>query len=109
MRKKTQGRPVTQDDAVTSDDSATESEDLDTATLVKELIKLRHTLRMTTSSSARFNPYAMLSALPFLSHGGKSDGVDAICFVRPHFSDFSPFNLDFNTPFRLTFPGCYRS
>ncbi|KAJ6100341.1 hypothetical protein N7467_001876, partial [Penicillium canescens] len=44
-RKKTQDNPATQPDAVTSDDSATESEDLNTATLVKELIKLRREIR----------------------------------------------------------------
>lgn len=45
LRKKTQDKPATQRDAVTSDDSATESEDLNTATLVKELIKLRREIR----------------------------------------------------------------
>jgi hypothetical protein len=45
LRKKTQDKPATQRDAVTSDDSATESENLNTATLVKELIKLRREIR----------------------------------------------------------------
>lgn len=40
-----------------------------------------------------------------LSYRGKSDRVDAICFVRLHFSDFSPFDLEFYTLFCLTFPG----
>jgi hypothetical protein len=44
-RKNTVCSPATQRDAVTSDDSATESEDLNTATLVKELIKLRREIR----------------------------------------------------------------
>ena len=38
-------KPVAQRDAVTSDDSATESEDLERAKLVKELIKLRREIR----------------------------------------------------------------
>jgi len=45
VRKKTRDKPATQRDAVTSDDSATESEDLNTATLVKELIRLRREIR----------------------------------------------------------------
>ncbi|OKP01715.1 hypothetical protein PENSUB_7253 [Penicillium subrubescens] len=45
LRKKTQDKPTAQRDAVTSDDSATESEDLNTATLVKELVKLRREIR----------------------------------------------------------------
>jgi hypothetical protein len=45
QRKKTQDKPATQHDEVTSDHSATESEDLNTATLVKELIKLRREIR----------------------------------------------------------------
>ncbi|KAJ5117317.1 hypothetical protein N7448_010949 [Penicillium atrosanguineum] len=45
LRKKTQDKLVTPRDAVTSDDSATESEDLNAATLVKELIKLRREIR----------------------------------------------------------------
>ncbi|KAK9847461.1 hypothetical protein MYU51_018695 [Penicillium brevicompactum] len=113
LKKKNQDKPVTQRDAVTSDDSATESEDLNTTTLVKELIKLRREIRRcdelheeelqkvneefsvalaevrhelqtlrdrppTPQSHAeacaqnshndilaRFNPYAMPSALPF--------------------------------------------
>jgi small-conductance mechanosensitive channel len=45
LRKKTQDKLTAQRDAVTADDSATESEDLNTATLVKELIKLRREIR----------------------------------------------------------------
>jgi hypothetical protein len=45
LKKKNQDKPVTQRDAGTSDDSATESEDLNTTTLVKELIKLRREIR----------------------------------------------------------------
>ena len=44
-KKKTRAKPVAQHDTVTSDDSSTESEDLDAATLVKELIKLRKEIR----------------------------------------------------------------
>jgi hypothetical protein len=47
LRKKPQDKPATQRDATASesDGSATESEDLDTATLVKELVKLRREIR----------------------------------------------------------------
>ncbi|EED11818.1 hypothetical protein TSTA_109980 [Talaromyces stipitatus ATCC 10500] len=49
QKRKTQKRPATQCDAPTGDESATESEDLsedlDTAKLVKELIKLRKEIR----------------------------------------------------------------
>jgi hypothetical protein len=45
LRKKTQDKPATPHDAATSDDSATESEYLNTASLVKELIKLRREIR----------------------------------------------------------------
>jgi TATA-binding protein-associated factor Taf7 len=45
LRKKNQDKPEAQRDAVTSDDSSTETEDLDTAKLVKELVKLRREIR----------------------------------------------------------------
>lgn len=45
QRKKTQDKPAAQRDAETSDDSSTESEDLNAAKLVKELVKLRREIR----------------------------------------------------------------
>jgi hypothetical protein len=38
-----------------------------------------------------------------LSNGGKSDQVDAICFVKPHFSGFSLFILAFYTAYSIPF------
>lgn len=45
QRKKTQGKPVAQREAVTSDDASTESDDTNTASLVKELVKLRRDIK----------------------------------------------------------------
>jgi hypothetical protein len=56
--------------------------------------------------SQRYYPN-FIDALRPLTHGGKSDQVDAICFVRPHFSESSSFDLAFYTPFFLTFPESY--
>lgn len=41
LKKKIYNKPATQYDTVTSDDSVVKSEDLNTAILIKELIKLR--------------------------------------------------------------------